>query len=54
VEGLGPSADGRIVVSSVSGVPEPGVSLLLLVGMVGLAGASKFTGSRRDDAVTPF
>jgi hypothetical protein len=54
VEGLGPSADGQIVVSSVSGVPEPGVSLLLLVGMVGLAGALKFTGSRRHDAVTPF
>ena len=54
VEGLGPSADGQIVVSSVSGVPEPGVSLLLLVGLVGLAGAWKFTGGRRHNVVTPF
>jgi hypothetical protein len=50
VEGLGPSADGQIIVS---GVPEPGIPLLLLVGLVGLVGALKFA-SGHQDAVTPF
>jgi hypothetical protein len=50
VEGLGPSADGQIIVS---GVPEPGIPLLLLVGLVGLVGALKFT-SGRHHAITPF
>jgi len=53
VEGLGPSEDGQIVVSAVSGVPEPGISLLLLVGLVGLVGALKFA-SGREGAVTPL
>jgi len=51
VEGLGPSADGQIVVSA---VPEPGILLLLLVGLVGLVGALRFTSGRRHDAITPF
>jgi hypothetical protein len=39
VEGSGPSADGQIVITA---VPEPGILLLLLVGLAGLAGGLIF------------
>jgi|HubBroStandDraft_6_1064221.scaffolds.fasta_scaffold1081857_1 hypothetical protein len=40
VEGLGPSADGQIVITA---APEPGILLLLLVGLAGIAWAMKFS-----------